>query len=473
MSRTLKLIIAAAAVALIIAGFFIVRYIVRQQEERRLAGVGGESAPIIKVTDYTWEDINRIVLERQDGTLTFSKQTPEDAEEPVWILEGFEPEIDQNEVQSIARSIARMQAERIIEEDPENLASYGLADPSVKATGYFEDGTEVTVLLGKRTPTGRTFYVKRPDDETVFSVSGYHGSNFQIETADLRDREIKSAVDLDKLIYLKISADETVEVVPTAPEDSPYGFSFSRLKLVQPFLAPRPVNTQYFSELVKQFPTYYRIQEFVNDNPDDLSPYGLDDPRAQLEIKDSDGQEFHLLIGDMKDEDTVYVKQADEPGVFTINAYEIDFLNVKPFSFVERNSLLVNIEYVDGITAETPDWNFTARIERTGEGDDQEETFYVNGSEFPDKPFRKIYQHLIGITLEGVAPDPVAYADPYLTITYKTNQAGIDSVNVEFIPYNQDFYAFYHEGTGEFLVSKNQINDHINAIQRLIQENTE
>jgi hypothetical protein len=315
--------------------------------------------------------------------------------------------------------------------------------------------------------------VKRPEGDTVFSVSGYHGTNFKVETADLRDRDIKSPVDLDKLIYLKISADETVEVVPVEEDDPKIGLGFSRLKLVQPFLVPRGINTQYFTDLVQRFPNYFRIQEFIDDDSEDLSQYGLGDPRAELEIKDSDGNEFHLLIGDMKDENTVFVKTADKSGVFTINSYEVDFLDVKPFSFVERNSLLINIRFVEEISARTPTWDFNAEIKREGEGEDAEETFYVNGNAFPDKPFRKIYQHLIGISLEGVAPDPVAYGEPFLTINYKLNLEDAENVKVEFIPYNQDFYAFYHEGVGEFLVSKLQVQEHVDSIQQIIQENTE
>jgi hypothetical protein len=466
MSRTLKLIIAAAAVALIIAAFFVTREIVRRQEERRLTSYK-DTTPVITVTDYDHEKIEKIILKRPEGSYTFEKK------DDSWILEGFDHEIDQNEVNSIARSIARMQAERVIEEDPEDLASYGLSDPEVKATGIFADGTEVTVFLGNRTPTGRTYYVKRQEGDTVFSVSGYHGSNFNVETTDLRDRDIKSPVDLDKLIYLKISADETVEVVPIEEDDPKIGLGFSRLKVIQPFLAPRGIDTQYFLELVKKFPNYFRIQEFIDDDPEDLSQYGLEDPRAELEIKDSDGNEFHLLIGDMKDENTIFVKTADRPGVFTINSYELDFLDVKPFSFVERNSLLVNIKFVDGITARTPTWEFNANIEREGEGEDAEETFYVNGEVFPDKPFRKIYQHLIGIALEGLAPEPVTYGESFLTINYKLNIEDEENVKVEFIPYNQDFYAFYHEGVGEFLVSKLQVQEHVEAIQQIIRENTE
>ena len=101
-----------------------------------------------------------------------------------------------------------------------------------------------------------------------------------------------------------------------------------------------------------------KIEEFIDDSPASLEPYGLAKPSAELILRDKENS-VHLLFGDRKD-DLIYFKRPDEQGVYAMKDTILDFLNVKPFTVVDKFAFIVNIDNVNKLRIQAPGKSFSS-----------------------------------------------------------------------------------------------------------------
>jgi hypothetical protein len=102
------------------------------------------------------EKLVKIVLsDRPEGTLTLVKR------DGAWTLDPASGvKLDTSIVDDLVYSFTALFAERTIEEQPADLAPYGLVPPRAVARAYLDDGTVKTIRLGDATPTGNTYYLQ-------------------------------------------------------------------------------------------------------------------------------------------------------------------------------------------------------------------------------------------------------------------------------------------------------------------------
>src|SRR5262245_30113976 len=76
---------------------------------------------------------------------------------------------DSGETSGITSNLASMEVQRVVDEKPTDLKQYGLEPPRIEVA-FKSGGTERTVLLGAKSPTGSDLYAKLPDKPRVFLV---------------------------------------------------------------------------------------------------------------------------------------------------------------------------------------------------------------------------------------------------------------------------------------------------------------
>ena len=80
---------------------------------------------------------------------------------------------DQTEASGTPRTSPRADVQRVVDEQPKDLAAFGLAKPRVTVTFRVAgEKTPRTLLLGDKNPTGSDLYAKLPDAPRVFLVLG-------------------------------------------------------------------------------------------------------------------------------------------------------------------------------------------------------------------------------------------------------------------------------------------------------------
>jgi hypothetical protein len=112
---------------------------------------------------------------------------------------------DQDAVASMVTSLSALNADRIVEEKPDDLKAFGLADPTLDVKIKRKDGKTDELLVGDDLPTGSGSYAKKVDDPRVFAIATFTKSGLDKRPDDLRDKRLLS-IDQDKLTRVELQA---------------------------------------------------------------------------------------------------------------------------------------------------------------------------------------------------------------------------------------------------------------------------
>lgn len=84
-------------------------------------------------------------------------------------------------------------------------------------------------------------------------------------------------------------------------------------------------------------------ERMIEENPSDLSPYGLKEPQAELLVKNKEGKITRILFGKSNPTgEFLYVKTSDSPGVFLMNTSINDIVNKTSYDL--RDKSLVELD---------------------------------------------------------------------------------------------------------------------------------
>ncbi|MDR0562532.1 MAG: DUF4340 domain-containing protein [Spirochaetaceae bacterium] len=367
--------------------------------------------------------------------------------------------LNQSEVNAIARSLSVLQAERVIEENPQDLSVYGLDAPAGRILLTAGDGETAEFIGGSMNPSRTAYYVMKAGDPKVYLVSSYSGSGIFADVSRIRNKIVSSSFAVADVSRFLLESPELRIDIRAKSGDDPLLAPFCTHIMDAPYAARRGVSGERFEPLVQGFQNL-RVLDFIDPHPADLEPYGLDKPlRAFIETPE---ETLDLLLG-KREEGRRYAQRNGEPEVFTI--YDIEpLLTVTPFSLLDKFALIVSIDRVDAVAVRGGGSALTGEIRRQGE----ETSYFFNGKQVEEKSFKSWYQKAIGVLADAELPNRPQYGGvAEIAIEYRLNNPPETVAAVRFIPYNRDFYALESEGVAEFLVSRSQIRGVYEAAELL------
>lgn len=113
-------------------------------------------------------------------------------------------------------------------------------------------------------------------------------------------------------------------------------------------------NTSKFRSMMFTLTSLTAV-DFVEENPEDLSIYGLDNPQYQMELTFKDGRVINLYVGDNTPVDYYYYAMTDVGNtVYTIGNYltslimrgELDYRDIKTFPQYTEEDIYTNINWI-------------------------------------------------------------------------------------------------------------------------------
>jgi hypothetical protein len=455
--KSITLIIAAAVVAALVGGYYGSRaWIKAHPKPSSVSPYFAEDTP--RLTDFDSSKIVKIELPAAGFTLESNNGLWE-----VPLRGGVKIAIDQSAVSNKLWSIASLWAESIIEEEPADLQQYGLDEPQSRAIITDSDGKKAELFFGSMTPTHSSYYVQTTDDKAVYTVSNYSAENFLFTLDSIRDRSLfylEAEPVIRRFLLDPGSGGKTIDIVPR-PDDAYLVSNFSQNMLVSPYILRRGVASDKFTPFLEPL-QYLEINEFIDDNPASLAPYGLDKPgRLFIDIETAT---LDLLFG--RDGDGVlYVKRPGEPGVFTVNGLD-QIVSMKPFEIADKFILIYNIDNVDTFTVSGEGRTLIADVKGTGD----EAEFFLNGKRTADKEFRTYYQAVIGLLADSEYPGDSGKTDsgPGIRIEFSLRDPSGAKPSVTLVPYNRDFYQTTQNGVTEFVVSRSQVRNIFETADKMV-----
>jgi len=262
--------------------------------------------------------IDEITVKAESGERTTLRKSGDDWQ----IVEPVTTAPDTAEVSGLTSNIANLEIQRVIDENPPDLAEYGLATPRLEL-GFISGGQERRLLIGRKTPPGTDLYAKLADQPRVFLISSYLDSTFNRNTFDLRDKSV-----------LNVERDEIDALAVSTPRRT---VRFTKAGLEWRLSAPADAraDSTAVDGLVSRLNTL-QMKSIAAAEPASLTEYGLDTPAATVQIGSGSSQAT-LLIGKSSGDAEVFAKDQSKPMVVTIDATILDDLKKEPGEFRQKD----------------------------------------------------------------------------------------------------------------------------------------
>jgi hypothetical protein len=109
----------------------------------------------------------------------------------------------------------------------------------------------------------------------------------------------------------------------------------------------------------------------------------------------------------------------------------------------------------------------TKKAEKQGEQDTVESTYTVDGKSADDGNFKKFYQSVIGLLVEGETAHRVPDV-PEVTVRFTLNKGSQKKVTLDYAPYDRDFDAIFMDGVNVFAITRQQVNGMLAKLDLLV-----
>ena len=220
------------------------------------------------------------------------------------LVEPEKTDADQGQLTNTATSIASLEVNGIVDDNPTDLAQYGLNPAKLDVAFRVKGEKDLRhLLVGEKTAAGGDLYAKRADEKRVILISSYLEGTFNRTPFDLRDKTLLK-FDHDKVDGLEIARGGTITQLAK---------SNGEWAIVKPYRARADFGT---AEAAISSLSSTQMQKIVSPTAVDLQAYGLDRPAVTTTVI-SGSARATLALGKVEG-DSTYARDVSRPMVFTI-----------------------------------------------------------------------------------------------------------------------------------------------------------
>ncbi|MCB9745247.1 MAG: DUF4340 domain-containing protein [Alphaproteobacteria bacterium] len=312
------------AAALLVVALILVRVFDKPPEDTKTTQA--DERPIFV---FEKQDLTRAEVKRPDGVEIALKET-----EDGWIIEESGFPASRTMVNRVKHQLHDLVARAKVIDAPEDMSLYGLGPTqAIEVTLTLRDGRSIRFKAGDPNPSGVSYYIQPLPGDVIYTVKKSAVDYYSLDLEEFRERRFASfdSKDADSIeadlpgggrLHLQRVDDEAWEML------EPEAMLVSRDK-ARGLLGRISV---------------LKAQDFVQDFDAgsavvDLSPYGLDTPRARVKISFGSREPLTLLLGDVlpkedpNDDTHAYMLVEGEGNIYTArDAFLEDFIE-EPASF--------------------------------------------------------------------------------------------------------------------------------------------
>ena len=234
--------------------------------------------------------------------------------------------LDTDEIDDLVEAAASVLADRTIDMTDTELSDFELDDPAMTVT-VSTSSVSTTFLLGMRNPYTDQNYAMIEGSDTVYLLDTDLYSAFDITLLDMVETESLDSYSTSRTLTIEQDGQTLVLLHPEDSEGLGYSDSFTWFVQDEDgnYTALDASNTASLASRI----TGLSWADVIAYEPEDLSPYGLDDPLVTVTIdyEQDDGTEATavLLIGSVSEyEEIEETEEAEETEDFDSSAADSD-----------------------------------------------------------------------------------------------------------------------------------------------------
>ncbi len=264
------------------------------------------------LVDLTSEDVQKIEFKKEDETIIFQRDKED------WLItQPLEAKADKYEVNRIADDFSQLRIERVVEEVPEDLDKYRIAQKEI-TLHYRDKDQPVKILIGSENPLDNTFFAKREDETRVVLVPSSLKSLMEKSVFDFRLKDI-FLFETDDAKGIKLRAKE---------------IQWRALQKDEEWFLKRPVEALVQESKINDVLyslSNLKAKEFVSEEKkeEEIKKYGLDNPDYEITV-DMPLENKEVTFFLHKEEDTVYATTSLSSKIITVEDKILTDLDKKP-----------------------------------------------------------------------------------------------------------------------------------------------
>lgn len=438
-----KNIIIISVVILALIGAFLTVYFIMPGEETPQI-VENSEIETISVFNVDSDTVTEISVKSQEEEYNITKNENE------WKLSNENGlNVSKTKIQSLVYVASSVYATKIISENPQDAEKFGFNENSSSVTIHTKDGNSKTIVIGDETLDKENVYVKLYDEDTIYlkSVSGV--KSLIPDYKSFINMELVS-VDLSNLSLLKHVYIEKDGNTPIKLEYTEVGKTSHAWRMLSPVYSE--VNGQVLSDNVLTDIAEFKASQIAEAHSGDLALYGFDKPYAEFSIG-YDNKTTKLVFGDVYDSYR-FVMLSGFDTVYMVKDSSLDFLDVPYQNLMSR---LVHVEYLDKISKVEINIEDEILILEANE-----DSYKINGQQIEKSRFSKVYQAIIGISLDSVDLSPVTNSTPVVSIKYTRKDGSV--TKVDFISVSDRNYRALVDGKGNCITAKKNVTEAVEFV---------
>ena len=332
--------ISIAVVVLAIISFFVIREIVINNTPHTINKLNAT------LTSYRSADLEYLEVFNNGTKFKFEKrdeeviaETGETITKRMWYLVGEESiSIDQNVLSTLAVMISNMTAKDVIEVEAKDTSAYGFDDQATYVKATTNDGDEFKFILGDMLFSRDGYYLMKEGDSTVYSVTLFTSNSMLITRGMLLNTNIFPGA-LSDVTSFSLSKDNE-KIFTIIPNDVYYWLITEPIE----FRCDAPKTDAMINSTFNLM-----VKEYVDIDPEDISVYGLDNPKYELTII-SRGIETKLYLGNEDIRDASYYAMIEgKSEVFSISASTLNFVDTPAIDILWPFPYTPKLEYVKSV----------------------------------------------------------------------------------------------------------------------------
>jgi uncharacterized protein YpmB len=254
--------------------------------------------------------VNRLLLKTPNARFELKKEGGK------WqMVAPMKASADESKVSQVMNKVRYGRISEFATEQLQEARPYGLDKPGYEFTVFFGDNdAQKTVHFGKR--DGAFVYAYDPARPQVYKVDTSIVHDLNVNVMDLRNKKLAEFQSWNA-DYVELNYADTLKIICEKDTAGTWQITAPEQRKAKSWKISNITGNLSSLEATK----------FVDENAGDLKPYGLDNPRAVITVKEKGNEVARALIGKEKG-DRVYAKAANSTAVVEIKKDDADRLFV-------------------------------------------------------------------------------------------------------------------------------------------------
>lgn len=336
-----------------------------------------------------------------------------------------------------------------------NLSDYGLTQPDVTLTIEYEGEAPLRIAIGSLTPGGDGCYLTMNGETTVHIAPSDLYVTFS-EGINLMHRAVASlGFDASSVTAVTIEQKGYVPVEIAKKAGDANIVPFEMLSPVQHDVSSerlRDTLSLLCQALPSQFAGYAVTQE-------ETAAYGLDEPAARFTLVISDQYLAQITIGDDCEGGMAYMTVDRSGEVYQVSKEKLGFLNhATSDELLDQYVALVDAAKLASLNIVAGEK--TRDIRLSWDENDPEKVYpkeyLLDGASLSQEAFTRVYQQLIGLMFDKLAPQAALAAAPKLSLDFAMRDG--THTQISYCPYDGYYDLVQKDGQACFLIRSEKVD---------------